>query len=86
MQLIYPGTKISTLEEVFEFADCADPWHQIRWNIESKINPVNPNTTLGVDDFVTKQHAVFVASSYPPSSITVCFSSSLSDTLPKNHF
>jgi hypothetical protein len=76
MQLTYPGTKISTLEEVFEFADCADPKHQIRWNIESKISPVNPNTTLGVDDFVTKQHAVFVASSYIPSSIMVCFFSS----------
>jgi len=70
LQLIYPGTKISTLEEVFKFADCADPWHQIRWNIESKINPVHPNTTFGVEDFVTKQHAVFVASSYPSSSIT----------------
>jgi len=70
MQLSYPGTKISTLREVFEFADCADPEHQILWNIESKIDPVHPNTTQGVDDFVTKQHAVFAASSYPRTSIT----------------
>lgn len=79
MQLTYPGSKISTLQEVFEFAHCADPKHQILWNIESKIDPVHPNTTLGVDDFVRRQHAVFVSSSYPPSSITVCFSPGICD-------
>jgi len=69
MQLTYPGTRISTLQEVFEFVECADPGHQIQWNIESKVNPQYPNRTLGVDDFVQKQHAIFAASPYA-SSIT----------------
>ena len=30
LQLTYPGTRISTLEEVFEFVECADPEHLIR--------------------------------------------------------
>jgi len=64
MQLIYPGTRISTLKEVFDFAECADPLHQILWNIESKINPQYPNRTLGVEEFVNNQHALFVASLY----------------------
>ncbi|EMD41560.1 hypothetical protein CERSUDRAFT_41625, partial [Gelatoporia subvermispora B] len=69
MQLMYPGTRISTLQEVFDFAECADPQHQILWNIESKINAQYPNRTLGVDDFVQKQHDVFSASPYK-SAIT----------------
>jgi len=64
MQLTYPGTRISTLKEVFNFVECADPSHQILWNIESKINPLCPNRTLGVRDFVDKQHALFAASPY----------------------
>jgi hypothetical protein len=71
MQLIYPGTRISTLQEVFDFVECADTSHQILWNIESKINAMYPNQTLSVEDFVQKQHAVFDASPYK-SSITVC--------------
>jgi len=81
MQLSYPGTKISTLQEVFQFADCADPKHQILWNIESKIDAINPNNTHGVGDFVMKQHVVFMASSYPSSSITVCFVFCVSNTM-----
>ncbi|KZT06275.1 PLC-like phosphodiesterase [Laetiporus sulphureus 93-53] len=69
MQLTYPGTRISTLQEVFEFAECADPAHGILWNIESKINASHPNSTMGVQDFVQKQHALFSASPYA-SSIT----------------
>ncbi|GJE87811.1 PLC-like phosphodiesterase [Phanerochaete sordida] len=69
LQLTYPGTKISTLEELFDFAECADPAHQILWNIESKINAAHPNQTLGVDDFVEKQYALFTNSAYK-SSIT----------------
>ncbi|KAL6299631.1 PLC-like phosphodiesterase [Sparassis latifolia] len=69
MQLTYPGTRISTLQEVFDFAECADPAHQILWNIESKINAQHPNRTLGVDDYVTKQNAIFSTSPYS-SSIT----------------
>lgn len=64
MQLTYPGTKISTLQEVFDFASCADPKHEIQMNIESKIDPAFPNNTRGVADFVTRQHALFVASPY----------------------
>lgn len=71
LQLAYPGAKISTLREVFEFAQCADPHRQISWNIESKINPVLPNKTRGVADFVSRQYKEFVDSSYSLSQITV---------------
>ncbi|EPT04407.1 hypothetical protein FOMPIDRAFT_1040162 [Fomitopsis schrenkii] len=64
MQLTYPGTRISTMQEVFDFVECADPEHKILWNIESKINPQYPNRTLGVEDFVKRQHALFSASHY----------------------
>lgn len=67
MQLTYPGTRISTLKEVFDFVECADPSHQILWNIESKINPEYLNRTLGVGDFVNNQHALFAASPYHQS-------------------
>ena len=70
MQLTYPGTRISTMQEVFDFVSCADPEHRILWNIESKINAAHPNQTLGVQDFVQKQNEVFVNSPYH-SSITV---------------
>jgi hypothetical protein len=70
MQLAYPGTRISTLKEVFDFAECADPLHQILWNIESKIDARYPNRTLGVDEFVNSQHSLFAASPYH-KSITV---------------
>ena len=71
MQLTYPNTSISTLQEVFDFVECADPAHQILWNIESKIDARFPNLTLGVDDFVQKQHAIFSNSPYK-NAITVC--------------
>ncbi|KAK7468668.1 hypothetical protein VKT23_003172 [Stygiomarasmius scandens] len=67
LQLVYPRTKISTLQEVFDFVECADPEYRILWNIESKINPVNPNKTRSVNDFVTKQHEIFVKSPYKHS-------------------
>jgi len=70
LQLTYPGTKIPTLREVFEFAECADPEHRISWNIESKIDPIFPNKTQGVVDFVRAQHKEFVNSSYSLSQIT----------------
>jgi len=70
LQLTYPGSKIPTLREVFEFAECADPELQISWNIESKINPIFPNKTRGVADFVSAQHKEFVDSSYNLSQIT----------------
>jgi len=63
-QLLYRGARIPTLQEVFDFVECADPSHQILWNIESKINPEHPDRTAGVEDFVRKQYAVFSASPY----------------------
>ena len=72
--MTYPGTRISTLEEVFEFAKCADPARQILWNVESKINAEHHDRTLGVDDFVRRQHAVFANSDYT-GSITGSFRS-----------
>ncbi|KAJ7169494.1 PLC-like phosphodiesterase [Mycena filopes] len=63
-QLIYPGTRISTLQEVFDFVECADPDHLMLWNIESKIDAAHPDRTASVDTFVTTQHAVFAASPY----------------------
>ncbi|KAJ7071493.1 PLC-like phosphodiesterase [Mycena amicta] len=67
LQLTYPGTKISTLEEVFEFVECCDPEHLIRWNIESKVDPVHPNRTASVETFVKKQHEIFAKSLYRDS-------------------
>ncbi|TDL28770.1 PLC-like phosphodiesterase [Rickenella mellea] len=64
LQLTYTGTRISTLEEVFAFAECADPQRQILWNIESKIDALHPNRTLGVQDFVRKQYEIFAGSNY----------------------
>jgi len=64
MQLTYPGSRISTLQEVFGFVECADPSYHVLWNIESKIDPIYPDRTASVNDFVQKQHAVFAASSY----------------------
>ncbi|KAJ7770838.1 PLC-like phosphodiesterase [Mycena maculata] len=66
-QLTYPGTRISTLQEVFDFVECADPEHLMRWNIESKIDAAFPDRTASVDTFVKKQHAVFAASPYTRS-------------------
>ena len=69
-QLLYPGARISTLKEVFDFVSCADPAHHILWNIESKIDAHFPNRTAGVQDFVQRQHAIFQSSPYY-RSITV---------------
>jgi glycerophosphoryl diester phosphodiesterase len=52
------------MTEVFDFASCVDPAHRVKWNIESKINPVQYNQTKGVKDFVTLQHAAFKKSPY----------------------
>ncbi|KAF7367231.1 PLC-like phosphodiesterase [Mycena sanguinolenta] len=67
LQLTYPGTRISTLQEVFDFVECADPDHLVSWNIESKIDAAFPDRTVGVDVFVQKQHAIFAASPYKDS-------------------
>ncbi|CAA7258745.1 unnamed protein product [Cyclocybe aegerita] len=70
LQLSYPGTKLSTLDELFEFATCVDTKRELQWNIESKINPISRTSTRGVDDFVTLQHQAFVKSTYKLSQIT----------------
>ena len=70
-QLKYPGVKISTLGELFKFAQCVDSKRAIEWNIESKINPEEVNSTRSVDDFVTLQHKEFAESGYKLSRITV---------------
>ncbi|KAJ7814158.1 PLC-like phosphodiesterase [Mycena olivaceomarginata] len=67
LQLTYPGTRISTLQEVFDFVECADADHLIRWNIESKIDAAFPDRTVSVDVFVKNQHAIFDASPYKDS-------------------
>ncbi|KAI0359009.1 PLC-like phosphodiesterase [Trametes cingulata] len=69
MQLTYPGTRISTMQEVFDFVECADPQHEVLWNIESKVDAQHPNRTLGVTDFVEKQYEIFRRSPYK-SAIT----------------
>lgn len=69
LQLVYPGTRISTLQELFDFLDCADPHHQVLLNIESKIDPWG-SRTLDAKTFVQKQHDLFSNSHYY-HSITV---------------
>ena len=71
MQLTYPGTKISTLAETFEFVSCVDKKREIKWNIESKVNPVDLSSTRSPEDFAKAQEKVFVKSGYKLDKITV---------------
>jgi len=64
LQLSYPGTRISTLRELFDFLDCADPEHRILLNIESKVDAVYPNHTASVNAFVQRQYESFLSSGY----------------------
>ncbi|KAG8681569.1 hypothetical protein FRC08_015549 [Ceratobasidium sp. 394] len=64
LQLTYPGTKISTLPELFSFLDCADPLHQVDLNIESKVDAQFPNLTRSPEDFVKLQYDLFRKSKY----------------------
>ncbi|QRV91199.1 glycerophosphoryl diester phosphodiesterase [Ceratobasidium sp. AG-Ba] len=64
LQLTYPGTKISTLPELFSFLDCADPLHQVELNIESKVDAQFPNLTRPPEDFVKLQYDLFRKSKY----------------------
>jgi len=66
-QLTYPGARISTLQELFDFVECADPKHQMLWNIESKVDAVHPNKTTSVEEFVDRQYEVFAGSAYKNS-------------------
>ncbi|KAK1215290.1 hypothetical protein PQX77_022108 [Marasmius sp. AFHP31] len=64
LQVTYPGTKISTLEELFDFVECVDPEHTVEFNIESKVNPEQTNQTRAPEDFVQLQHELFAQSVY----------------------
>ncbi|PBL00918.1 PLC-like phosphodiesterase [Armillaria gallica] len=63
-QLVYPGTKVSTLKELFDFVECVDAEHRMLFNIESKIDADHPNRTRSVDDFVEYQYATFSNTPY----------------------
>lgn len=63
-QLTYPDTRISTMEEVFDFVQCVDTDRRMLWNIESKIDARYPNRTADVLEFVQRQHEVFEMSGY----------------------
>ncbi|KAF8317590.1 PLC-like phosphodiesterase [Clavulina sp. PMI_390] len=64
-QILYPSTRVATLPEFFSFLNCADPKAQIKLNIESKIDPVSTNSTVGVSEFVERQHEVFRTAGAP---------------------
>lgn len=57
------------MQEVFDFAQCADPERSVLWNIESKIDPTAPEQTKDVREFVERQHEVFEKSGYKGSII-----------------
>ncbi|KAL1742440.1 PLC-like phosphodiesterase [Schizophyllum fasciatum] len=65
-QRTYPGTKLSTLDELFDFVSCVDPEHTVSFNIESKVNHtlVTGYNTKGVNAFVAAQYAAFQRSGY----------------------
>ncbi|KAI5888168.1 PLC-like phosphodiesterase [Schizophyllum commune H4-8] len=65
-QRTYPGTKLSTLGELFDFVSCVDPARTVSFNIESKVNHtlVTGYNTKGVNAFVTAQYAEFQKSGY----------------------
>ncbi|TFL06353.1 PLC-like phosphodiesterase [Pterulicium gracile] len=70
LQVLYPGARISSMKEVFDFVGCVDKSRKMQWNIESKVNPLLANATLPYEEFVRAQYDAFTASSYPPQSIT----------------
>lgn len=57
---VQPGTKLSTLDEVFDFVECATD-EPVHFNIESKVNPVQRNETRSAADFVNAMGAIFAA-------------------------
>ncbi|KAG2023593.1 glycerophosphoryl diester phosphodiesterase [Coprinopsis cinerea AmutBmut pab1-1] len=70
LQLTYAGAKIPTLTEVFDFARCVDFERRLKFNVESKINPVFQSNTKSVDEFVNAQYREFWRSGYPLAQIT----------------
>lgn len=57
---VQPGTKLSTLDEVFDFVQCATD-EPVLFNIESKINPVQRNETRSAAEFVAAMGKIFTA-------------------------
>lgn len=57
---VQPGTKLSTLDEVFDFVQCATD-EPVLFNIESKVNPVERNQTRSAAEFVAAMGAIFTA-------------------------
>jgi hypothetical protein len=55
---VYPGIKLSTLDEMFDFVQCATD-EPVLFNIESKINPEYQNETRSPQDFVDIMGGVF---------------------------
>ena len=59
---------------MFSFLSCADPDARVKLNIESKIDAQFPNLTVGVKEFVQKQHAIFTTTGaryyHQPGAIT----------------
>ncbi|MGI0485025.1 glycerophosphodiester phosphodiesterase family protein [Pantanalinema rosaneae CENA516] len=51
-QQLVPGTCIPTLQQVFDLAESRNP--QIRYNIESKVNPLHPQQTYSAKEFAEK--------------------------------
>lgn len=56
-QLLYPGIKLATLPEFFEFVTCTGV--PVLYNIESKVNAVYPNYTQSPEVFVREQLKTF---------------------------
>jgi hypothetical protein len=56
---VQPGTKLSTLDEVFDFVECSTD-EPVLFNIESKINPVMSNETRSAGEFVAAMGEIFV--------------------------
>ncbi|RSH89083.1 hypothetical protein EHS25_002749 [Saitozyma podzolica] len=51
LQEVYPGTRLSTLPELFDFVSCATD-EPVLFNIESKVDGDFRNLTRGPEDFV----------------------------------
>ncbi|WWC58437.1 uncharacterized protein I303_100977 [Kwoniella dejecticola CBS 10117] len=51
LQEVYPGTKLSTLSEMFDFVSCATD-EEVLFNIETKIDSDYRNLTRSTEDFV----------------------------------
>ncbi|WVO17783.1 hypothetical protein L204_105481 [Cryptococcus depauperatus] len=59
-QEVYTGTKISTMQQMFDFVKCATD-EPILFNIESKIDGDFHNLTRGPEDFVDAMGKIFMA-------------------------